>query len=264
MKVVEVRSPEAVDIDAGLEALAAVLDAPVAVSHLAVVDGEAVVRTRVGTRRSAHRAPAPELAELEGDLVDDLADDGVRHALLAGDVRGDWPVVHLGSGGDDAGVAVDPGDLVGTADVPPALRRALDEAEPHETLASLIETAIDHPEADRAGAIATFTGRVRADNLEGHTTTYLEYEKYETVADEALVAIREELLERDGVVEVLLHHHTGVVPAGEDAVYVVVLAGHREEAFATCEDGIDLLKERVPIFKKEVTESGEYWAHDRP
>jgi len=42
---------------------------------------------------------------------------------------------------------------------------------------------------------------------------------------------------------------------------VVVLAGHRREAFETVEDGIDRLKAEVPLFKKEVTVSGEFWAH---
>jgi molybdopterin synthase catalytic subunit len=42
---------------------------------------------------------------------------------------------------------------------------------------------------------------------------------------------------------------------------VVVLAGHREEAFRTVEDGIDRLKAEVPLFKKEVTVSDEFWAH---
>jgi molybdopterin synthase catalytic subunit len=62
---------------------------------------------------------------------------------------------------------------------------------------------------------------------------------------------------------VLLHHRTGVVEAGEDIVFVVVLAGHRREAFRTVEDGIDRLKDEVPLFKKEVTVEETFWRHDR-
>jgi molybdopterin synthase catalytic subunit len=61
---------------------------------------------------------------------------------------------------------------------------------------------------------------------------------------------------------VRLHHRMGVVPKGEDVVYVAVLAGHRAEGFETVEDGIDRIKDEVPLFKKEVTEDGEFWAHD--
>jgi molybdopterin synthase catalytic subunit len=45
---------------------------------------------------------------------------------------------------------------------------------------------------------------------------------------------------------------------------VVVLAGHRGEAFRTVEDGIDRLKDEVPLFKKEVTVEEEFWRHERP
>jgi len=64
--------------------------------------------------------------------------------------------------------------------------------------------------------------------------------------------------------EVATHHETGVVEAEEDAVHVIVLAGHRQEAFRAVEDGINRLKDEVPVFKKEVTEDGEFWVHDRP
>ncbi|PSP53856.1 molybdopterin synthase, partial [Halobacteriales archaeon QH_7_68_42] len=51
---------------------------------------------------------------------------------------------------------------------------------------------------------------------------------------------------------------------GEDIVFVVVLAGHRREAFRTVEDGIDRLKDEVPLFKKEVTVEETFWSHERP
>ena len=73
----------------------------------------------------------------------------------------------------------------------------------------------------------------------------------------------DDLTDRNGVFEVLLHHRTGVIADGEDIVFVVVLAGHRDEAFATVEDGIDRLKDEVPIFKKETTEEEEFWVHQR-
>jgi molybdopterin synthase catalytic subunit len=55
-----------------------------------------------------------------------------------------------------------------------------------------------------------------------------------------------------------------VVEAGEDIVFVVVLAGHREEAFKTVSEGINRLKAEVPLFKKEVTVEDSFWVHERP
>jgi molybdopterin synthase catalytic subunit len=94
-------------------------------------------------------------------------------------------------------------------------------------------------------------------------TTHLEFEKYEGVAADRMRTIRSELEDRDGVFEVLMHHRTGVIREGEDIVFVVVLAGHREEAFRTVEDGINRLKDEVPIFKKESTTDEEFWIHEQ-
>lgn len=147
---------------------------------------------------------------------------------------------------------------------PVVLASEVDGLEPRETLESLVTEAKRSPRADRAGAIATFTGRVRAkDTPDDARTEYLEFEKYEDVADERMRLIESELAERDGVYEVLLHHRVGVVPDGSDIVFVVVLAGHRAEAFRAVEDGINRLKAEVPLFKKEVTTEETFWVHER-
>ena len=150
--------------------------------------------------------------------------------------------------------SVDLGDVI----------EALHERDPYETLSSLVAEVKRSPDEVYSGAIATFTGRVRAkEDPEDERTEFLEFEKYDEVAAQKMVEIRDELEARDGVYEVRLHHKTGVVKDGEDIVFVVVLAGHRTEAFRTVEDGINRLKEIVPLFKKEVTVGEEFWAHEQ-
>lgn len=264
MKVLAVGTDPEGDAPAAMRTLSRALDGggPVATVEVGRRDGDWTVHVERPHRTIEYRGD--DGMTLLCDVLDELAEAGMGVTLLSGPTPFEVATLHLGPDSDPGAVAtIDPEELDG-GEPPPALEAALADVEPHVTLESLVRRATDHPEADRGGAVATFTGRVRAENLEDRRTTHLEYEKYEDVADRELTAIREELLARDGVIEVLFHHNTGVVEAGEDAVYVVVLAGHREEAFAACRDGIDRLKERVPIFKKEVTESGEYWAHDRP
>lgn len=141
---------------------------------------------------------------------------------------------------------------------------AIDATDPHETLESLVARIKRSPRADRAGAIATFTGRVRTkDDPDDTPTERLEFEAYEGVAAERMQSITNELQTREGVYEVALHHRTGTIERGEDIVFVVVLAGHREEAFRTAEDAINRLKDEVPIFKKEITSDEEFWLHER-
>ncbi|MEM4782230.1 MAG: molybdopterin synthase [Halalkalicoccus sp.] len=195
------------------------------------------------------------------ETLDGLA-PGYDYALVEGFSDAAIPQVVLG-GREHAGESLATGDKADDVD-PDAVIEALEATEPYVTLGSLVRRAKSSPNADRAGAIATFTGRVREkDGPDDSPTEFLEFETYEGVAEERLGAIREELEAREGVYEVLMHHRTGVIESGADIVFVVVLAGHREEAFATVEDGINRLKDEVPIFKKEVTDEEELWVHTR-
>jgi molybdopterin synthase catalytic subunit len=194
-------------------------------------------------------------------LLDRLAPE-VDYAVVEGFPEADVPRVVVGDA-DAAGETVVAAADAGSVD-PDRVAEALASTEPRETLHSLVARAKAADGAERAGAVATFTGRVRAkDGPDDPATEYLEFEKYEGVADRRMATIREELTDREGVAEVLLHHRTGVVEDGEDIVFVVVLAGHRDEAFRTVRDGIDRLKDEVPLFKREVTVEEEFWVHER-
>ncbi|RAW46997.1 molybdopterin synthase [Halorubrum sp. 48-1-W] len=199
-------------------------------------------------------------------LLDGLAPDH-DYLVAVGYARLRVPTVLLGA---DAEPEDTPGDVIARGDVPAdvdvdGLLETLEHAEPWITREELVARVERSADAERSGAIATFTGRVRArDAPDDDRTTHLAFEKYEGVARERMDAIAAELTDREGVFEVAFHHRTGVIEAGEDIVFVVVLAGHRAEAFRAVEDGIDRLKDEVPIFKKETTESEEFWLHQRP
>jgi molybdopterin synthase catalytic subunit len=195
------------------------------------------------------------------DVLDALAPE-YEYALVEGDVDATIPTVVLGDG-DAAGPVVHRADSAENVDLD-AVADALDDADPHVTLEALVREIKRAPDEDRAGAIATFTGRVRArDAPDDSPTEYLEFDCYDSVAAERMATLRRDLEARDGVHAVRLHHRVGVVEAGEDIVFVVVLAGHREEAFRAVEDGIDRLKAEVPLFKKEVTVDSAFWAYER-
>jgi molybdopterin synthase catalytic subunit len=193
------------------------------------------------------------------EAIDDLADAGYDYAVVEGFSKSSLPKIAAGE--TDAGNVV----LTDASDAPTEeLIEVVENAPRRETLGSLVRCVENSEDSHRSGAVATFTGRVREKNLDDARTTRLEYEKYEGVADDRMAEIREDIESREGVYEVEMYHETGVVRAEEDAVHVVVLAGHRQEAFRAVEDAINRLKDEVPIFKKEVTEDGEFWVHDRP
>jgi molybdopterin synthase catalytic subunit len=111
---------------------------------------------------------------------------------------------------------------------------------------------------DDAGAIATFIGTTRA-HSRGRSVQYLEYEAYPGMAEDVMAEIAAELRARYDVLEIAIHHRTGRVEIGEPSVVIAVSAAHRHSALAACKDAIDTLKERVPLWKKEVYEGGEEW-----
>jgi MoaE-MoaD fusion protein len=111
---------------------------------------------------------------------------------------------------------------------------------------------------ERAGAIATFLGTTRIESR-GRTVIQLEYEAYEGMAEQVMEEIADELQARYDLCRVAIHHRTGRVGIGETSVAIAVSAPHRQDALAACKDAIDTLKERVPLWKKEIYEGGEEW-----
>jgi molybdopterin synthase catalytic subunit len=121
-----------------------------------------------------------------------------------------------------------------------------------------LDRVVDEVRDERAGAIATFTGTTRVASR-GRTVIHLDYEAYEGMAEQVMSEIARELEERYDLCAVAVHHRTGRVSIGETSVVIAVSAPHRADALAACRDAIDELKERVPLWKKEVYEGGEEW-----
>ena len=121
-----------------------------------------------------------------------------------------------------------------------------------------LERVADEVRDDEAGAIATFTGTTRIHSRE-RTVTHLEYEAYEGMAERVMAEIAEGLHARYELNAVAIHHRIGHVGIGETSVVIAVSAAHREAALAACKDAIDELKERAPLWKKEIYEGGEQW-----
>jgi len=126
-------------------------------------------------------------------------------------------------------------------------------------LQELIEEVKKGPQAHRIGCILTFTGVVRGVAKDGSKVLKLEYEAYSEAAEAKLEEIVEDLKRMSGIVDVRIHHFVGSLEVGEETVYVVVAAEHREEGFKALREAVERLKAEVPIWKKEHTEGGSYW-----
>jgi molybdopterin converting factor subunit 1 len=125
------------------------------------------------------------------------------------------------------------------------VRRVRVTAEPLDLAA--LSAAVRDP---RAGAVVCFEGVTRE-------VPRLEYEAYAEMAEPRLRAIAAEEAERHGLTAVAVEHRTGRVALGEPSVIVAASAAHRGEAFAGARAVIDRVKAEAPIWKVEVSESGE-------
>lgn len=109
--------------------------------------------------------------------------------------------------------------------------------------------------APGAGAFTCFEGRVR-DNNDGKSVVALDYEAYEPLCRAEMEKIFQEAKNRFAAIDIKAAHRTGKLRVGELAVWVGVLAAHRDEAFTACRYVIDELKKRLPIWKKEYYADG--------
>ena len=108
------------------------------------------------------------------------------------------------------------------------------------------------------GGLALFVGVVRSEN-EGHEVDRLEYEAYGPMAEKEMTRISEDLARSHPDAQVLFRHRVGALKVGDVAVVVAASAPHRAEAFAACRDGIEAIKSRVPIWKRESGPLGAVW-----
>ncbi|MGQ4664945.1 molybdenum cofactor biosynthesis protein MoaE [Metabacillus halosaccharovorans] len=115
---------------------------------------------------------------------------------------------------------------------------------------------------NEAGAVTTFTGTVREFTY-GKRTLSLEYQAYEKMAVKKLEQIGEEIKEKWSDAKVAITHRIGKLEISEIAVVIAVSTPHRKDAYAANEYAIERIKQIVPIWKKEIWESGEAWIGDQ-
>lgn len=122
---------------------------------------------------------------------------------------------------------------------------------------------ISHVSSVISGGIDVFIGTVR-ESTQGKVVKRLEFEAYEPMALQEMEKIVLEAKKHWPVHAVSMHHRIGTLYPGEIAVIIAVSAAHRDAAFQACRFAIDQLKERVPIWKREVFEDGAVWVAAHP
>mgnify|MGYP001818436831 CR=1 FL=1 len=131
---------------------------------------------------------------------------------------------------------------------------------------SLRITRVTHPSC---GAIVLFTGVTRETNR-GQDVVQLDYEAFAEMTGPEMSRIFEDCLAAHSTagdparrLRMLAVHRIGVVGVGEPSVAIAVASPHRDAAFLAARFLIDTLKDRLPVWKKEVYGDGHHWIGDR-
>lgn len=114
-------------------------------------------------------------------------------------------------------------------------------------------------EADDAtcGAVVTFCGLVRNNAAQNLAGIFLEH--YPGMTENTLCSVVQAARARWELGNISLIHRIGHLRLGEQIVYVGVASAHRQAAFEAAVFIMDILKTDVPLWKKELSETGDLW-----
>lgn len=122
-----------------------------------------------------------------------------------------------------------------------------------------IDIADEFARLEQGGAVATFTGLVRADD--GVAT--LELEHYPGATEAALTRLAEDATARWSLTAATIVHRVGPMAPGERIVFVGTCSAHRAAALDACAYLIDRLKTDAPFWKRETVDGASRWVEAR-
>ena len=117
-----------------------------------------------------------------------------------------------------------------------------------------------HQTKKTIGAHQIFLGQVRADEIDGKEVKAIEYSAYEEMANKVFEEIREAAFQKFELVCMHIYHSAGVVETGEICLFVFVSSKHRKMAQKAIEFIVEEIKEKAPVFGKELfADSSHIW-----
>jgi len=110
-----------------------------------------------------------------------------------------------------------------------------------------------------SGAHNLFLGQVRNDIIDGKEVLGIIYSAYDEMVDREIQIITDQVKnEFSDIKKVVIRHSKGMVKSGENSLLVYIASGHRKQAFEASRLTVELIKEKLPVWKKEVFNDGSY------
>ncbi|VEI13171.1 molybdenum cofactor biosynthesis protein MoaE [Trueperella bialowiezensis] len=116
-----------------------------------------------------------------------------------------------------------------------------------DTIASTVRS-------DTCGAVVIFEGIVRNHDA-GRAVSGIEYSAHPSAA-EVMYDVAAEVAGRHPECRVAVVHRVGTLGIGELALVAAVASPHRTASFAAITDVVDTVKEKLPVWKRQVFAGG--------
>ena len=108
------------------------------------------------------------------------------------------------------------------------------------------------------GAHNIFLGQVRKDTIKSNVVSAIDYSAYEEMANKKITDIRESTFEKFDLTCLHIYHSLGFVEVGQIGFFVFVSSSRRKNVYDATKFIVDMIKNTVPIFGKEIFENNEY------
>src|SRR5881394_3260109 len=109
------------------------------------------------------------------------------------------------------------------------------------------------------GGACVFLGTVR-NGPDEQGVTAIEYSAYAEMVEAEFVRLLTDARARWPEARIAVRHRLGTIPVGEASIAIAAAAPHRAQAFEACRYGIEGVKQRIPVWKKELRVEGtEVW-----
>ena len=109
-----------------------------------------------------------------------------------------------------------------------------------------------HQSKTDIGAHNIFLGQVRADTIEEKVVSAITYTAYEDMANIEFHKIREATFKKFDLTCMHIYHSLGTVKVGEICLFVFVSSPRRRVVFEALEFVVEEIKEKVPVYGKEI------------
>src|SRR6266481_9059669 len=122
-----------------------------------------------------------------------------------------------------------------------------------------VDVLVAEVSSSACGGTCLFLGTVR-NGPDEQGVTAIEYSAYEEMVEAEFGRLLADARGRWPEARIAVRHRLGTIPVGEASIAIAAAAPHRDQAIEACRYVIEGVKQRVPVWKKELRVDGsEVW-----